>query len=528
MDSTPRDGATRAGWGSRIGVILAAAGSAVGLGNFLRFPGQAAKHGGGAFMLPYFISLLVLGIPLAWAEWTMGRYAGVRGYHSAPGIFRVLLRHHAAKYLGVVALLIPFIVYTYYVVVEAWCLIYALHYATGDLMRGDDPGQYAAFFGRLTGATAEGSVFGGGDGLTLLGVVALCFALNLYLIVRGLSRGIEAFCKVAIPGLAVLATIVLVRVLLLGTPDPSKPSQSIEAGLGFMWNPRAEALFDPETWLAASGQIFFSLSVGFGVLVHYASYLRKKDDVALSALTANSMNELFEVCLGGLITIPAAFVFLGAIDPGTLESSFKLGFVTLPNVFAMMWGGRVFGFLWFFCLFIAAITSSVSMLQPVMVFFQEGTGMSRRRAAALLGVLCAVGSGIVLYFSKGLVALDTFDFWMGTVGIFVLATVQAVLYGWVFGIERGHEELHRGAHIKVPFVVQIGLKYVVPVYLLVIFAAFCVKNLPGRLEERQPGALVALGFVLAVTALLVKMVRLAERRWEQLEARGLTPGGKVS
>src|SRR5688572_8167004 len=123
-------------WGSRIGVILAVAGSAVGLGNFLRFPGQAAQNGGGAFMLPYFISLLVLGIPLCWAEWTMGRYGGARGFNSAPGIYSTIWRHPAAKYFGALALMVPLVIYMYYVIIEAWCLGYAINYLTGDLMVG--------------------------------------------------------------------------------------------------------------------------------------------------------------------------------------------------------------------------------------------------------------------------------------------------------------------------------------------------------------------------------------------------------
>ena len=129
------NGSTEA-WATRIGVILAVAGSAVGLGNFLRFPGQAAQHGGGAFLLPYFISLLVLGIPLCWAEWTMGRYAGTRGFNSAPGVFSVIWRNRMAKYVGAFALLIPLIIYMYYVLIEAWCLGYAISYLNGDLVIG--------------------------------------------------------------------------------------------------------------------------------------------------------------------------------------------------------------------------------------------------------------------------------------------------------------------------------------------------------------------------------------------------------
>jgi SNF family Na+-dependent transporter len=463
-------------WGSRIGVILAVAGSAVGLGNFLRFPGTAAQNGGGAFMLPYFVSLLVLGIPMCWAEWTMGRYAGARGCNSAPAIFTVIWRHPLAKYFGGLALVIPLVIYMYYVLIESWCLGYAFAYLTNSNHLAEDP---SAFFGNFVGIHENGIIYeeGSGHGTWLLLIV---FVLNFLLIYRGVSKGIEQFCKVAMPLMLVLGIITLVRVLTLGTPDPAKPDQNVLGGLGFMWNPKPEALLNPATWLAASGQIFFSLSVGFGIIINYASYLTKKDDVALSGLTSCSMNEFFEVCMGGLITLPAAFIFLGVGATAFTGSSFSLGFQALPSVFARMPAGQMFGALWFFMLFLAAITSSISMLQPVIAFLEEGFGLKRHASVTILGVLSALGCGFVLYFSKGLVALDTFDFWVGSVLILVLALVQALLYGWGFGMRRGHQEIHEGAHIRVPWLVQVMLKWVVPVYLLAIFTGFCFINLPSH------------------------------------------------
>ncbi|MBW3541564.1 MAG: sodium-dependent transporter [Planctomycetes bacterium] len=489
-------------WGTRIGVILAVAGSAVGLGNFLRFPGNAAQNGGGAFMLPYFISLLVLGIPLCWAEWTMGRYGGTKGFNSAPGIYSVIWRNRAAKYFGGVALLIPLIIYMYYVLIEAWCLGYAINYLTGDLLvetgsavndfvqeaQQKAGGELApevakakgfdAFFENFVGQNADGALLEA-ENRKWLWVLVGTFLLNFVLIYRGVTKGIESFCRVAMPVLLLLAIVVLVRVLTLGAPIEDKPERSVVEGLGFMWNPKPDKLRDPQTWLAASGQIFFSLSVGFGIIINYASYLREKDDVVLSGLTSSSMNEFFEVCLGGLITIPAAFVFLGAAIGDYTGTAFALGFRALPNVFAGMWGGQFFGFLWFFMLFTAAVTSSVSMLQPVIAFFEEGFGLKRHASAAILGLLSALGCGFVLYHSKGLLALDTFDFWVGNVLIFILAMVQAIIYGWIFGIQRGHEEAHKGAHIRIPWFVQLMLKYVVPVYLLAIFVLFCFEKLPS-------------------------------------------------
>ena len=296
------------GWTSRLGVILAVAGSAVGLGNFLRFPGQAAQNGGGAFLIPYFVSLLVLGIPLCWAEWTMGRYGGSRGFNSAPGIFSVIWRNGLSKYLGLPALLIPLGIYMYYVVIEAWCLGYAISYLDGSLMLGTDSDKYGQFFGDFVGVGENGALFEEGN-RKLLYLVLGTFVLNFILIYRGVAKGIESFCKIAIPMMVVCAICVLVRVLTL---PPHESGRTVVDGLGFMWNPDFNALGKSDTWLAASGQVFFSLSVGFGIIVNYSSYLKKKDDVVLSGLTASSMNEFFEVCLGGLITLPAAFIFLGA------------------------------------------------------------------------------------------------------------------------------------------------------------------------------------------------------------------------
>jgi NSS family neurotransmitter:Na+ symporter len=513
-------------WGTRIGVILAVAGSAVGLGNFLRFPGQAAQNGGGAFMLPYFISLLILGLPLAWAEWTMGRYGGTRGFNSAPGVFSVIWRNPLAKYVGAFALIIPLVIYMYYVVIEAWCLGYAFNYLTGALTSDAQAGsgKYREFFNTFVGAKEDGALLNLSQSPLLL-FLLVTFALNFYLIYRGVTRGIETFCRYAMPLMTICALIVLIRVLTLGTPDPAKPGQSVIGGLGFMWKPQTDKLLEPKTWLAASGQIFFSMSVGFGIVINYASYLRRNDDVALSGLTASSMNEFFEVCLGGLITIPAAFIFLGAAA-GTM-GTFDLGFKALPNVFALMPLGRFFGFLWFFMLFIAAITSSVSMLQPVIAFLEEGFALKRHASAAFLGLLSALGCGFVVYFSQRLTALDTFDFWVGTMLIFILATMQAILYGWVFGIEKGDEEAHKGAHIRIPWFVQLMLKYVTPVYLVVIFIGVCWTQGPdyaqtlnpwGGTEKFNPVALSSVLFIGTILGFVVLLIHLAGRRW-QVEGR---------
>ena len=500
-------------WGTRVGVILAVSGSAVGLGNFLRFPGQAVAHGGGAFMIPYVCALLFLALPIGWAEWAMARHGGTKGFHNGPAILGVVGRGRIARYFGVLSILIPMVVYMYYVYIEAWCLEYAWQYLIGGVkLSGPISEQVRAagqFFGETTGTNANGVIHI--SALFWLIVVAL----NIWLVYRGLSGGIEKFCQFALPAMAILAIIVLIRVLTLGTPDPAQPDQNVLNGLGYLWNPDFSKLTDFKTWLAAAGQIFFSLSVGFGVILNYASYLKKKDDIALSGFTASSTNELFEVGFGGLITITAAFVFLGASGVG---GGFGLGFQTLPVVFEQMgFIGRWIGFAWFFLLFLAAITSSISMLQPAKAFFEEALGISSGKAITWVSIICGLGSLWVIWFSKDTLALDTMDFWVGTFCIFVLATVQIICFGWVWGLRKGAAELDQGALMKIPRFFMFVMKYVAPIYLLVVLIGFAYFNFGAALAKTasDPVALWTLVIILAVVALLVAVLAVGERRWRK-------------
>lgn len=428
-------------------------------------------------MIAYFISLLLIGIPICWVEWTLGRQGGKDGFHSTSGIFHILLSKPWGKYLGVIGFIVPVCIYMYYVYIEAWCLGYALNSINGNLTgTGID---FQAFFGTFTGADSDGVAIR--FGLEKVGIfVLIVYALNFFFIYRGISKGIETVCKYAMPALIVIALIILVRVLTLGTPDPLKPDQNIIAGLGYLWNPGdiAHDLRNPQLWLAAAGQIFFSLSVGFGVIITYASYLRKNDDVVLSGLTASATNEFCEVGLGGLITVPAAFVFLGGagiVGQGT----FGLGFNVLPEVFAHMPGGQIFASIFFLLLFLAAITSSLSMLQPGIAFLEEGLNINRKQSVALLGFVTGIGTMIIWYFSKDLKALDTIDFWVGTVMLFVQATILVIIFGWGIGIKKGWAMAHEGAEMQIPNIYKFIIKYVTPSFLLIIFGMFLLQNVFG-------------------------------------------------
>ena len=547
-------------WGSKLGVILAVTGSAVGLGNFLRFPGVACANGGGAFMIPYIIAFLVMGLPIAWVEWAMGRYGGKRGFSSAPGIFRAITGKDHSAQIGTLALIIPVIIYMWYVSIEAWCLGYAWKYWTGGMQQIVSSAQQAApapeqmeagikavqnHLLHFAGVVPESEAQSGNFRLLRqftqgsLPFLLFCFTLNFILIYRGINKGIEWFCRLAMPALLFCAVLILVRVLTLGTPNPGAPDASILNGLGFMWNPVGhnlvegelvkvsfwEALANPQTWLAAAGQIFFSLSVGFGIIMTYASYTKPDDDIALSSVSAASGNGFFEVALGGMIVIPAAFVFLGPesiIAAGEKASSLSLGFLALPGVFEHMPAGHFFGGLFFFLLFIAAITSSLSMLQPAIAFLEEGFGLNRHKSVIFLGAITAIGALFVSLYSDGLVVLDHMDFWTGNFCIFLLATIEVIFFARVMGLERGLRELAHGAEIKLPKALPFVLKYITPLFLILIFGSWLTKEIFSQgpyIRALQEDGVVqgTIGFILFITALFAVLVHLAVRRWRRAE-----------
>ncbi|MBP8302306.1 MAG: sodium-dependent transporter [Planctomycetes bacterium] len=528
-------------WGSRLGVILAVAGSAVGLGNFLRFPGQAAQNGGGAFMIPYFLALLLLGIPIGWAEWAMGRYGGRKGFHGAPAILGVWCKGAWGRYAGVLGVLIPLGVYFYYVLIESWCLYYVIQYLGGGLgvdgaaPIADQVTKTQGFFADVTGSAANGSLFHSEGHLLGLHPIVWTFfataALNIYFVYRGLSKGIETVCKYAMPVMAILGIIILVRVLTLDAPAGTT-GQSVNDGLGFLWNPDFEKLTSFKTWLAAAGQIFFSLSVGFGVIINYSSYMRKKDDVVLSGLTSSATNEFFEVVLGGLITVTASVVFVGVAltMEGAKGGTMSLGFKTLPMVFAQMPAGNLFGAAFFLILFLAAITSSLSMLQPTKAFLEESLGVNRQVSTTIVTMWGLAGNIFVLWFTHDLVALDTIDFWVGTFFILVVAGVQIVAFGWIFGVDKGLEEAHQGAHMRIPRVFRFIIKYVSPAFLLVVIVGFCINDLPGYLKtlfgdtENAADSRKTWMFLLLTIAGLVAITAVGARRWR---AQGLDLDGKL-
>ncbi|GIZ08837.1 hypothetical protein [Flavobacterium sp. UMI-01] len=294
-------------WGSRVGLILAMAGNAVGLGNFLRFPVQAVQNGGGAFIIPYLVCFLLMGIPLLFIEWSSGRYGGKFGNHSTPYILDSMVKGRLLKYIGVFGIFTNIAVAAYYCYIESWTMSYVYHSIIGTF-NGMSQADVAGFFGNYidighstTGIPYEAVIF-----------YIICLLINTYILSKGL-KGIEKVAKVGMPLLILFGAILAIKGLTLGTSGASEvfPDANAWDGLNFLWTPQYNSLLDLKVWMAAAGQIFFTLSVGMGTVHCYAAYLDEKDDIALNAVSAGFMNEFVEVVLGSLIVIPIAAGYLG-------------------------------------------------------------------------------------------------------------------------------------------------------------------------------------------------------------------------
>lgn len=534
-------------WNSNLGVVLAVAGSAIGFGNFLRFPGLAAQYGGGAFMIAYFTAFLLLGIPLSWVEWSIGRKGGSLGGHSTASIFYLLSGKARWKYLGIAGVVATIGIAMYYIPLESWTIGYAWHTAMGNLQLADSE-QYGNFFAQYVGFTGDGSIFSGDGGQLIF--FALAILANMYVIFRGVSKGIETFCKWSMPVLLITAIIILVRVLTLGTPDAAHPDRNVSQGLGYMWNPTktmlvvdgkdvnmvpahatptekeamvqqiqsanpgkaveekeitlTQGLLNPEMWIAAAGQVFFSLSIGFGTVCSYASYVRRRKDIALSSITANAANEAIEVGMAGMMIIPAAVAFLGVVAAAGC-GTFGLGFNVLPQVFAAMPGGIIFGTLFFLLLFIGAITSAISMLQPSIAFLEEFWNLRRVQSISLVAFLVTIGTLLVGWFTEGLMALDTLDFWFGTMFLYLTSCLFFTIFNYVWGTDNGLAELRQGAAIPLPPGLRFTVRWVTPLILLTIFGSWLYQNIfiqqssqVTNLLNGEPGALFPIVWVVMV------------------------------
>jgi len=459
-------------WGSRVGLVLAMAGNAVGFGNFLRFPVQAVQNGGGAFIIPYLVSFLVMGIPLLFIEWSSGRFAGKSGNHSAPSIMDSMDKRWIWKYVGVFGIFSNIAIAAYYCYMESWTISYVIHSLIGtfDSM---NQSQVAHFFSDYLDVTTSTT----GIPYEAIVMFVLCLALNTYILSRGLMDGVEKVAKIGVPLLIGFGIFLAIKGITLKASAGGAINDGT-VGLNFLWTPDFTSLSNPKVWLAAAGQIFFTLSVGMGSIQCYASYVRKNQDIALNAMSAGWMNEFVEIVLGSAIIIPIAIGYLGIdkVVELTQIGGLGLGFRTMPFLFEQ-WGpilSAVAGAAFFGMLFFAGITSSLAMGTPGISFLMDEFRWTRKNAALSFGIIILLlGLPTIFFFNEGV--FDEYDYWAGTVSLVVFALFESILFAWIFGMKKGWREITSGADIKVPLVYKYIIKFVTPVALIIVFLGALVR-----------------------------------------------------
>ena len=461
-------------WTHNTGFILAAIGSAVGLGNIWRFPGVAYESGGGAFLIPYLVALLTAGIPILFLDYAIGhRYRG-----AAPLAYRRMRK--GMEPLGWFQIMLSFVISVYYAAVIAWSLSYFVF--AFDLRWGEDT---AGFF--------VGEYLQVGDpeiSTTLVSAVAIPLVLVwiavLVILALGVANGVQKVNMIFIPLLAVAFLGLVIRALTLpGALD----------GLDAFFTPDWGALTDLNVWIAAYSQIFFSLSIAFGIMVTYASYQRRKANMTSSGLVVAFANSSFELLAG--IGVFATLGFL-AFQQNTQISELEgltgpiLSFVTFPAVISQMPGGNIFGVVFFASLVMAGFTSLISILLGVAATVQEKFGLSRRASAISVSAVCAVISIGLFSTTSGLLALDTVDQFANNVGIVVSAILMTILTVWV--VRKG--DLLRD-HLNAVSTFRLGrwwlalLGVVSPIFLLVMLVQKLI-SLVSEGYEGLPGWYVGL------------------------------------
>lgn len=410
-------------WTGQVGFILAAIGSAVGLGNIWRFPGVAYENGGGAFLIPYLVALLTAGIPILFLDYAIGhRFRG-----SAPTAFRRIGRRFGrwTESLGWFQVAIAFVIGLYYTAVIAWALSYFVF--SFDLRWGDDPAGFLT--GEYLQVGDPGISFEFVPGVLI--PLAIVWLAAIVVLAAGVAKGLQRVNVIFLPLLVVAFAILVVRALFL---------DGAAEGLNALFTPDWAALADPDVWIAAYSQIFFSLSIAFGIMITYASYRRRRSNLTTPGLVVAFANSSFEILAGiGVFATLGFFAFQQGIAVAELEglTGVGLSFITFPAIVSQMPGGPIFGCLFFGSLALAGFTSLISVLQVVSAAIQEKFGLSPRAAAVGVGVVSAVLSVLIFSTTTGLLALDVTDQWANNIGIVASAVIMTILVIWI--LRRGPE-----------------------------------------------------------------------------------------
>ncbi len=450
----------RAQWGTRLGFILAASGSAIGLGNIWRFPGVAYDSGGGAFLVPYLFALLTAGIPLLILEFTLGhKYRG-----SAP---RSLGRASKGfEWIGWWQVAISFVISTYYGVIVAWAIMYA--YFSFTQAWGNDPLGF--FVGDSFLNLVDPPTIGSFVPIVLIPLI-IVWIIVLLTLFTGVRKGIERLNKIFIPTLFVVFLIIVIRAVTL---------EGAGVGLNEFFTPDWSKIFDGSVWIAAYAQIFFSLSIGFAIMITYSSYLDKKSDITNNAFITGFLNSSFELLAGiGVFAILGYMavqqnIAVAEVGGGNL-TGVLLAFSTFPEIISNMPMAPLFGFLFFVSLFLAGISSLVSISETYVAGVAEKFNITRKKSVVFGGGLAALIS--ILYATKGgLNILDTVDAWINNYGVALAGLFEVVAIAWFM---RGLKDLQSYANgvsdIKLGAWWRWSLQFITPVVL----GYMMLQNLKG-------------------------------------------------
>lgn len=440
------------GFSSRIGFILAAAGSAVGLGNIWRFPYLAAKYGGGTFLFLYLILTVTFGFTLMLTEITIGRKTGKSALYAFSSL------NSKYKFLGVLASIVPVIIFPYYCVIGGWVLKYALTFISGNGLAAASGDYFSEFIGR----PAEPVVW--------LSVFILVTAL---VILGGVQKGIEKVSKILMPLLVAITVGIAIYVFTI---------PGISDGIIYYLKPDINKL-SIQAVLAAMGQLFYSMSLAMGIMITYGSYLNKKEEIESSVRHI----ELFDTgmaFLAGLIIVPCVFAFSGG-DPDALSAGPSLMFETLPKVFESMPFGSVVGAVFFILVLFAALTSSISLMETLVSIVQNKFSIDRKiicivvaAVAFLIAIPSSLGFGVWSDFTIiNLSILDFFDFISNNVLMPLVALLTCIFVGYVIKPKTIVEEVKSSGAFKSEKLYTIFIKYIAPVLMLSILISSILNGL---------------------------------------------------
>ncbi|WP_313479139.1 sodium-dependent transporter [Microbacterium sp.] len=489
----------REAFGSRNVFILSAIGSAVGLGNIWRFPYVAYEGGGGAFLIPYLCALLTAGIPLLFFDYAIGhRFRG-----SAPLAFRRMSR--AAEPLGWWQVLICVVIATYYAVIIAWAAMYTWFSAQITWGEGNEKDYFFSDFLQMGDLKNGVSLdFVPQVGIPLIGV----WLVVIVIMALGVKRGIGLANMILMPLLTLMfATLVVQALFLPGAMD----------GLNAFFTPNWEALADPGVWASAYGHIFFSLSVAFGIMVTYSSYLKRKTDLTGSGLVVGFANSGFEILAG--IGVFAALGFMAQAQntdvSGVASSGIGLAFIAFPTIVSQATGGSIFGVLFFGALVFAGITSLISVLEVVVAALQDKLGWSRVRTTLTVAIPVALASIAFFSTTTALQVLDTTDAFINAFGIMAVALVAVLLVAWILRkLPVLREHLNKRSSFRLGRLWMVLVGALAPIVLGYLFVSEIIAKITTPYEGYPLWFLAIFGWGMVI-ALIVFAIILSLLPWSR-------------